>query len=269
MAFSIDQTPYDKATHYPVGHGYGIRPRAPTSLVIHSTNNPHKDTTLASEAKFLFESAAVSADFLIGKAGEIIQFLDSARFAAWHAGGRQDDGIWTAKAEFANPRSIGVELHHSIGDPPYPAAQIDALTWLTRTLMRRFSIPISLIDTHRAIALPARRKSDPNDWSDADFYAWRGALVVPVPPPDPLKAAQLPGTSGIPRACSALTAGFYLTHGGAALFGLATGDEKRAVDALGQPCTVLPCERAIIKTIAPAAPHLALLAEAQSRGWIV
>lgn len=79
---------------------------------------------------------------------------------------------------FANPRSIGIEAHHSVGDGPWPVAQEDALTWLVRSLMDTFTIPPSLVDTHRAIALPHGRKEDPNDWSDASFYAWRASLVA-------------------------------------------------------------------------------------------
>ena len=145
MALKIDSTTYDKAAHFPVNHGYSVRATPPTSLVIHSTNNSKKNTLFANEAKFLYESPDVSADFLVGKDGKIVQFLDSSRYQAWHAGGRQANGAWTAKPAFANARSIGIELHHSIGDGRYPVAQEDALTALTRMLMARFIIAISLL----------------------------------------------------------------------------------------------------------------------------
>jgi N-acetyl-anhydromuramyl-L-alanine amidase AmpD len=179
---SIDTTTYPKTTTYPVNHGYSVRSRPPTSIVVHSTNNPNKNTPFANEATYLFESDNVTADFLVGKDGRIVQFLDSARFYGWHAGGQRTDGTWTAKPDYANPRSIGIELHHSIGDGSYPAVQVAALTWLVRLLMARFAIVIGLIDTHRKIALPAGRKVDPSDWSDADFYRWRASLT-PAPPP--------------------------------------------------------------------------------------
>lgn len=42
--------------------------------------------------------------------------------------------------------------------------------------MTRFGIPPALLETHRAIALPKGRKSDPEGFSDADFAAWRAGL---------------------------------------------------------------------------------------------
>jgi N-acetyl-anhydromuramyl-L-alanine amidase AmpD len=169
MPPTIDTTSYDKAKHYPVGHGYSLRAKAPISLIIHSTNNPRNNTLFAAEAKFLFEAANVSAHFLVGKDGRVVQFLDPRRYAAWHSG--------AAWVNFTNVNSIGIELHHSPGDPPYPVAQEDALTALVRGLMQQFTIPPSLIETHRKVALPTGRKSDPSDWSDADFYVWRAGLV--------------------------------------------------------------------------------------------
>lgn len=166
----IDTTSYPKSLTYPTGHGFQLRGRLPISLVIHSTSNPNqKNTLFANEARFLYESSKVSAHFLIGKDGRIVQFLNPRTYQAWHAG--------EALVDFQNARSIGIELHHSVGDPPYPVQQEDALTWLVRFLMQQHGIPPSLIDTHRAIALPAGRKSDPSDWSDRDFYVWRAGLV--------------------------------------------------------------------------------------------
>lgn len=206
----IDTSTYDKAKTYPAGQGYGRRATAPTSVVIHSTNNKNPNTFFTAEAKFLFESPNVSAHYLVGKAGQIAQFLNPGTKEAWHAGGQQQSGAWTAKPDFSNPRSIGIELHHSIGDPPYPEPQIAALTWLVRELMLKFQIPLSLIDTHRAIALPKGRKVDPSDWTDASFYRWRaqleGPLIVPYralhtqavfEAPDPAARIALAGTAEI------------------------------------------------------------------------
>jgi N-acetylmuramoyl-L-alanine amidase CwlA len=173
MSFAIDSTSYPKAKTYPPRHGYQLRGTTPTSIVVHSTSNTRKNTAFAGEAKYLYESAAVSAHFLVGKDGKIVRFLEPAPWQAWHAG--------EAKSGFGNSRSIGIELHHSVGDAPYPQLQIDALTWLVKDLMGAFRIPTGMIETHRAIALPAGRKHDPHDWSDSSFYAWRTALV-PSPP---------------------------------------------------------------------------------------
>jgi len=176
--YVIDAKTYDKARSYAVGHGYGMRTAPPTTGVIHTTNNRTPNTAFAGECKYLFESADVSAHFLISKSGQIVQFLDPTVHVAWHAGGRQSSGVWTAMPAFANPASWGVELHVSVGEAP-THAQKDAAAWLCRGLMAHFGMTLHLIETHRAIALPPGRKSDPEGWPDADFYAWRAALVQP------------------------------------------------------------------------------------------
>lgn len=173
MAFAIDTLSYPKAKTYPPRHGYQLRGTTPTSLVIHSTSNLRKNTPFSAEATYLYASDDVSAHYLVGKDGRIVQFLEPAPWQAWHAG--------TAKVEYQNSRSIGIELHHSVGDAPYPQAQMDALTWLVRDLMGMFVIPTALVDTHRAVALPKGRKLDPSDWGDVAFYQWR-ATLTPLPP---------------------------------------------------------------------------------------
>lgn len=180
MPPTIDTTSYPKATTYPPGHGYAARPSAPTAIVVHSTNNS-KTTSFAHEANYLYTSRDVSADFLIGKDGRIVQFLDSRVWQAWHAGGRQVTGGWTAQPEFANPRSIGIELHKSLPDPFYPSVQLAALGWLLQQLVAQFGISPQMIETHGQIAIagPYIRKHDPDDWSHEDFLVWRDALFVP------------------------------------------------------------------------------------------
>jgi hypothetical protein len=174
MALSI--TIRDKAAAYPVEHGYVLRTSAtPSSILIHTTNNRNR-TSFASEVKYLFESPDVASDYLIGKTKNegVVQFLDPAKYAAWHAG--------EVRRGFENEESIGIELHVSLREAP-TGYQIDTLTELVRDLMRRFAIPIERIETHRAAALPKGRKSDPEGWSDAAFYAWRATLVPRAPAP--------------------------------------------------------------------------------------
>ena len=96
--------------------------------------------------------------------------------------------------------------------------------------------------------------------------SWR---LLPDTPtiPDPLKAERLPGPKGTTFACSKETAGFYALNKGAALFGLVLRDEQRAVGMDGRLCSFVECERVVIKTAQPEGTHLALLDEAQSKGW--
>ena len=115
----------------------------------------------------------MSAHFLVGKAGEIIQFLDVKLWAAWHAG--------QAQTAFDNYHSIGIECHHTQGEA-WPAAQKDALGWLLVQLSGAFAVATPMIDTHGQIALPGpyQRKIDPTNWPRPDFLAWRDALFAPV-----------------------------------------------------------------------------------------
>lgn len=178
---NVDTRTYNKATNKrPPGHGYSLRKGKPTSIVVHSTSNPHvKNTAFDAEARFLRDSADVSAHYLIGKDGRIVQFLEPAPWVAWHAG--------SCQAPWENARSIGIELHHSVGDPPYPQAQKAALAWLLRDLCAAFDIPHTRIETHGQIAIdgPYNRKKDPSDWVYADFIQWRNKAFAAQPSPTP------------------------------------------------------------------------------------
>jgi len=191
----LDTTTYDKARTYPQRHGYQLRGTVPTSIVVHSTSSKTRFTAFAAEANFLFTSADVSAHYLIGKSGQIVRFLEPAPWQAWHAGAALD--AWQ------NARSIGIELHHSIGDPPYPTAQKAALAWLLRDLMGAFGIPLEKIETHGQIALPGPyiRKTDPSDWSHDNFLAFRATLKPAVPTVTyrvkaPMWVSETPGPFG-------------------------------------------------------------------------
>lgn len=172
---------YRKDLMHKPGHGYGRRTspavwvgrRAapPASLVIHSTNG-NRGSSLSAEAKFLRDSELVSCHDLIGKGGEIVQILPPD-FVAWHAG--------ICKAEWNGLVSIGIELHHAIGEE-YPQAQMDALWTRVSDYIDTFDLPKASIETHRSIALPPGRKVDPSDWSDADFYVWRDRLYASTLP---------------------------------------------------------------------------------------
>jgi hypothetical protein len=181
MSFPIDSQAYDKARAYPVGHGYTTRPAPPTTIVVHSTEGA-KGQTLSSAASYLFNSPDVSSDYLIGKAGEIIQFLDSRTYQAWHAGGQQQNGTWTAQPAYSNPHSIGIECLHAKGES-WPAVQKDALAWLLSKLTRDYMIPVPSIETHGQIAIagPYSRKTDPTNWTHAEFIAWRDTVLAPAP----------------------------------------------------------------------------------------
>ena len=178
MAYPIDTASYNKAASYPSGHGYVMRSGAPSSIVVHSTEGA-VGQSLSSAANYLYTAAGVSAHYLIGKQSEIIEFLKPGPYEAWHAGGQQANGTWTAQPEYANPRSIGIECLHASGES-WPAAQKDALGWLLQQLCKQHAIKSTMIDTHGQIAIagPYQRKVDPTNWPRPEFLAWRDALFV-------------------------------------------------------------------------------------------
>lgn len=175
MSYPIDDKTYRKDTHYHAGVGWSMRPDGikPTTIVIHTTSSPTQNTTFEHEAEYLYNSRDVSAHYLNGKAGQIVQFLHPD-LEAWHAG--------AALSSFRNDHSIGIENHVSVGEV-WTQVQYDSLTWLVRRLMAQYQIASSQIETHRAIALPGPniRKHDPTSWDDASFYAWRARLAPPAP----------------------------------------------------------------------------------------
>jgi N-acetyl-anhydromuramoyl-L-alanine amidase len=98
----------------------------------------------------------VSAHFLIGRDGRLVQFVSCNR-RAWHAG----QSSWLGR-DRCNDFSIGVELEGA-DDVPYAAVQYCVLAALANSLIGRY--PISEILGHCDIA--PGRKTDPGpalDW---------------------------------------------------------------------------------------------------------
>lgn len=169
----MNTTDYDKAAKHPPRWGYQARGGGtPSSIVIHTTSNK-RATSFETEARFLFDSADVSAHFLVGKDGRVVQFLDPAKWQAWHAG--------AALPNWVNAKSIGIEHHVSIGEQ-WTNEQHFATTLLVRSLMHTYGIIPTSVETHRAVALPKGRKQDPAGWTDSDFYRWRATLELSPPP---------------------------------------------------------------------------------------
>jgi hypothetical protein len=166
----IDTTTYDKS-RLTIGNGYDRRPKGlqPSSLIIHTTSG-HVGTAFRAEAEYIYSSPAISAHYLVGKQGQIVRFLESRIYRAWHAG--------ASLAGFNNARSIGIECHLTNGES-WTEAQRNALSALVVDLMHQFAIDSKMVETHRRIALPGPniRKHDPAEWSDTDFYRWRDTLL--------------------------------------------------------------------------------------------
>ena len=166
-----------------------FEPRKPQLIIIHHTNM----RSLA-EALHTLQTGnpqgRVSAHYLIGRAGEILQLVaDSQR--AWHAGIAR----WAGRTDL-NSASIGIELDND-GSTPFTAAQIAALLSLLTDLTTRLGIEPQQVWGHSDIA-PAR-KDDPNKyfpWAElakAGFGLWPKKLQAVPEHFDPWLALALIG----------------------------------------------------------------------------
>lgn len=98
----------------------------------------------------------------------------------------------------------------------------------------------------------------------ARLAAWRATST------DPLKARTLPGVPGKPAVyCSAGAWTFYGQRGGVKMCGYPLQNEFLARSQNGQDCSVLCCERVIIKSSNGYGIEQALLSEARALGWLL
>lgn len=104
------------------------------------------------------ERSQVSAHYLVGEDGRVVQMVAEAR-RAWHAGRAFWRGI-----EDVNSRSVGIEivnLGHEAGLPPFPDAQVEAVIALCRDVMARHDIPPGRVLAHSDVS--PGRKVDPGE----------------------------------------------------------------------------------------------------------
>jgi len=167
---AVVNSAYDKTKIYGIGHGYDRRPNnlEPSSILVHTTNNG-KPTPLQQELNYLRDASGVACCEVIPKDGDTVYTIVPAELRAWHAG--------SAKDEFINSRSIGFEMHCSVGEKP-TSRQLSLLSDRVLHYSTRYSIPKALVETHRFAALPKGRKSDPEGMTDQQFYAWREATFA-------------------------------------------------------------------------------------------
>jgi N-acetyl-anhydromuramyl-L-alanine amidase AmpD len=171
MSYAIDSTTWRSPN-------YGSRNGVPiTTLVIHSCEGRLPAPRVTSLPWLCNPASRVSSHYYLCRDTSIFQLVDDAH-EAWHAGGLQDDGTWTAQPAYSNPHSIGIECEHRSGQD-WPSAQKATLAWLVQTLAARYHIAPPQIETHGQIAIagPYKRKTDPTNWPHAGFVAWRDANV--------------------------------------------------------------------------------------------
>ncbi len=122
------------------------------TIVIHATE---RGSLYEVEEIFRSVKREVSAHFTIARDGSSVCHVPIGK-VAWHAGkSHLPDG-----RESVNQFSIGIELlNKNDGLDPYSLRQLASLRDLLNYLCS--SLPISILTTHRAIAQPIGRKTDP------------------------------------------------------------------------------------------------------------
>jgi N-acetylmuramoyl-L-alanine amidase len=130
--------------------------RRPNFVILHQTTNATVDKALATLTD---PQRKVSAHYLIGRDGALIQLVDEAA-RAWHAG----ESRWGGMSDL-NSASIGIELDNT-GEEPFAEAQIVTLLSLLADLRERYRIPAANVLAHGDVA--PTRKVDPSR-----FFPWR------------------------------------------------------------------------------------------------
>lgn len=121
----------------------------------------HCSALNSSEMYDCLDRLGLSAHYLIGLDGEIVQTVDEKN-KAWHAG----ISFWRG-AENINSRSIGIEISNLfLGQGPYFDVQIKSLELLLKDITTRYSINPKNIVGHSDIA--PLRKPDPGI-----FFPWK------------------------------------------------------------------------------------------------
>lgn len=134
-------------------------------LVIHDTETPNVTEARTIAAHFVNPRSQVSAHYIIGKKGEIIQCVPDAR-RAWHAGPSRFEG-----RDRVNDFSIGIELVNAqTGSDPFTDAQYASLNALSADLVARYGIPLARITGHRHVTNYPGIKHDPADNFDWQRY---------------------------------------------------------------------------------------------------
>lgn len=160
-------------------------------LVLHSTVEPTTEGTIGI---FLNPARKVSAHFVVGRDGRVVQMVPIER-RAWHAGPSVLDGT-----PGVNDYSVGIEMVNlNNGQDPYTDAQIHAVAGILRFLRSRYVIPDSRIVSHASIALPVGRKSDPVGFDFARVCTLAKTEAAFNPPSNPLNNGEKPGGGAPPN----------------------------------------------------------------------
>lgn len=188
----IGPPPMPLAYEFVASPNFGERPaNTPVNfIVLHSTVEP---TTEGTMGIFLNPARQVSAHFVVGKDGRVVQMVPIEK-RAWHAGVSTWDGV-----KDLNNVSVGIEMVNlNDGKDPYTEPQIQAVAGIIRFVRSRYLIPDDHIVSHAQIAIPPGRKSDPLGF---DFERIKAlAHVMPAPPAPAPAVPAAPAAATVPTA---------------------------------------------------------------------
>lgn len=151
--------------------------RKPNFVIIHHTAQESTEQTLKT---FTLKRTAVSAHYVVGRDGKVVQMVNDY-LRAQHAG----VGRWGNDTDL-NSSSIGIELDNNGTTDPWPDAQINSLCTLLSNLKKRYNIPTANFIGHADIA--PTRKPDPHNFpwkvlAKKGFGLWYDD-VLQMPPAD-------------------------------------------------------------------------------------
>ena len=179
---------------------FGERPKNAVinCVVVHATVIPTLEGTVA---HFLDPKTEVSAHFVVGRDGRIVQMVPIEK-RAWHTG----VSTWMGEGNLNNT-SVGIEMVNlNDGNDPYPPEQLQAVAGIIRFVRNYYPVPDSRIVSHADIAVPHGRKSDPLGFDFASLKRLSrlpsGALpALPIVPPigeNPMMTPAIPSKAILP-----------------------------------------------------------------------
>lgn len=135
-------------------------------IVIHDTESPGVRDARTIWNHFATPKSRVSAHYIIGKDGEIVQCVPD-ELRAWHCGESYYKG-----RDHLNDSAIGIELVNAqTGDDPFTNAQYHSLVRLVAYLVNEYHVPLDRIVGHKDITLKPEIKKDP-----ARNFSWSRLL---------------------------------------------------------------------------------------------
>lgn len=179
----IGPPPMPLAYEFIPSPNFGERPiNSPVNfIVLHATVEPTTEGTIGI---FLNPARQVSAHFVVGKDGRVVQMVPIEK-RAWHAGVSTWDGV-----KDINNVSVGIEMVNlNDGKDPFTEPQIQAVAGIIRFVRSRYLVPDEHIVSHAQIALPPGRKSDPLGFDFERIKTLAHVLPAPAAATPPVTSA--------------------------------------------------------------------------------